>query len=96
MPTCSREKCRLCAKLSAQQAQQLHGLEGYGCWIPQRCYKGGVAGIGLTQEASPTPATPQTTTASPQQPSNSKSITSDGVFFADILVRGQPVFHNYQ
>ncbi len=39
MPTNSREKCRLCAKLSAQQAQQLHGLEGDACWIPQRCYK---------------------------------------------------------
>ena len=50
-----------------------------------------VARIGLTQETSPTPATPQTTTASPQT-SNSESIPSDGVFFADILVRGQPVF----
>lgn len=50
-----------------------------------------VARIGLTQEAAPTPATPQTTTASPQ-PSNSESILSDGVYFADILVRGQPVF----
>ena len=50
-----------------------------------------VARIGLTQEVSPTPATPQTTTASPQR-INSKEIPSDGVYFADILVRGQPVF----
>ena len=39
MPTRSREKCRLCAKLSAEQARQLHGTEGDGCWIPQRCHK---------------------------------------------------------
>lgn len=50
----------------------------------------GVARIGLTQEAAPTPATPQTTTASPQRTND--SIPSDGVYFADILVRGQPVF----
>lgn len=50
-----------------------------------------VARIGLTQEVSPTPVTPQTTTASPQR-TNSDSIPSDGVYFADILVRGQPVF----
>lgn len=48
-----------------------------------------VARIGLTQGTSPTPATPQTTTA-PQRTNN--SIPSDGVYFADILVRGQPVF----
>lgn len=50
-----------------------------------------VAGNGLKGEAAPTPATPQTTTASPQK-TNSDSIPSDGVYFADILVRGQPVF----
>ena len=50
-----------------------------------------VARIGLTQETSPTPVTTQTTTASPP-PSNSKSILSDRVYFADVLVRGQPVF----
>lgn len=50
----------------------------------------GVARIGLTQGTSPTPATPETTTASPQRTND--SIPSDGVYFADILVRGQPVF----
>ncbi|MGL5832883.1 MAG: mechanosensitive ion channel family protein, partial [Waterburya sp.] len=50
----------------------------------------GVARIGLTQGTSPTPATPQTTTASPQKTND--SIPSDGMYFADILVRGQPVF----
>lgn len=49
-----------------------------------------VARIGLAQDTSPTPATPQTTTASPQRTND--SIPSDGVYFADILVRGQPVF----
>lgn len=50
-----------------------------------------VADLGLTQGVVPTPATPQTRTASPQS-SNSDSIPSDGVYFADIFVRGQPVF----
>lgn len=49
-----------------------------------------VARIGLTQGTSPTPATPQTTTASLQRTND--TIPSDGMYFADILVRGQPVF----
>ncbi|BAZ08461.1 hypothetical protein NIES4071_02660 [Calothrix sp. NIES-4071] len=40
--------------------------------------------IGLTQEVVPTSALTPTT--------NSDSIPSDGTYFADILVRGQPVF----
>ncbi|WP_235355269.1 mechanosensitive ion channel family protein [Aliterella atlantica] len=50
-----------------------------------------VARIGLTQDTSLTPAIAQTTTASPQS-TNPDSIPSDGFYFADILVRGQPVF----
>lgn len=50
-----------------------------------------VTGKELKGQIPSTPATPQTTSAS-GQPSNSESIPSDGVFFADILVRGQPVF----
>lgn len=45
-----------------------------------------ITGKGLTQEATPTPPSPRTTTASPQ-PANVNEI-----FFADVLVRGQPVF----
>lgn len=48
-----------------------------------------VTRIGQAQETAP-PATPNTTTASPQ--TTNDSIPSDGVYFADILVRGQPVF----
>uniref|UniRef100_B8HZL9 Uncharacterized protein n=1 Tax=Cyanothece sp. (strain PCC 7425 / ATCC 29141) TaxID=395961 RepID=B8HZL9_CYAP4 len=33
-----QEKCRLCAKLTAQEAQHRHGPEGDGCWTPQVCY----------------------------------------------------------
>lgn len=50
-----------------------------------------VAGKGVAQEAAPTSATPQSTTAAPQR-NNSALAPSDGVYFADILVRGQPVF----
>lgn len=32
------EKCRKCAMLSATQAQDLHGEDGDGCWIPAVCY----------------------------------------------------------
>ena len=49
------------------------------------------ASIGLAQSADLTPAIPPPTTAE-TQPSNSKSILSNGVYFADIVVRGQPVF----
>ncbi len=41
-------------------------------------------GKGLTQEVAPIPVTPQT--------SDSSSIPADGLFFADVIVRGQPVF----
>lgn len=41
-------------------------------------------GKGLTQEVAPIPVTPQT--------SESGSIPADGLFFADVIVRGQPVF----
>ena len=39
MPSGSKEKCRLCAKLSAEHAQQLHGSLGDGCWVPEYCHK---------------------------------------------------------
>lgn len=32
------DKCRKCAMLSAEQAQQRHGVEGDGCWNPAVCY----------------------------------------------------------
>jgi hypothetical protein len=32
------EKCRLCAKLSVQDAQQRHGNTGDGCWSPKYCH----------------------------------------------------------
>lgn len=50
-----------------------------------------VAGSGLKGVADSTLVLLQTTTASPPR-TNSDSIPSDGVYFADILVRGQPVF----
>ncbi len=50
-----------------------------------------VAGKVVAQETAPTPTTPQNTTASPQK-NNSALTPSDGVYFADILVRGKPVF----
>ncbi|MBW4638196.1 MAG: hypothetical protein KME05_08170 [Gloeocapsa sp. UFS-A4-WI-NPMV-4B04] len=31
------EKCRLCAKLTAAQALQLHGIDGDGCWDSSVC-----------------------------------------------------------
>ncbi len=31
------EKCRLCAKLTAIQAKQLHGIDGDGCWDSAVC-----------------------------------------------------------
>ncbi len=33
-----REKCRLCSKLSSQEAQQHHGSNGDGCWDPKYCH----------------------------------------------------------
>lgn len=33
-----QEKCRLCAKLNAQEAQQRHGPQGDGCWNPKYCH----------------------------------------------------------
>ncbi|MGG6270947.1 hypothetical protein ACQ4M3_42055 [Leptolyngbya sp. AN03gr2] len=32
-------KCLTCAALSADEAQQLHGAEGDGCWDAERCKK---------------------------------------------------------
>lgn len=37
MPKSLPEKCRLCAKLSAIEAKQLHGVEGDDCWDSHRC-----------------------------------------------------------
>ncbi len=31
-------KCKKCAALSAAQAQELHGVEGDGCWNPKVCH----------------------------------------------------------
>jgi len=39
MPSHTKEKCRLCSKLSAEQAQQIHGPQGNGCWVSVRCHK---------------------------------------------------------
>ena len=33
-----QEKCRLCAKLDSQAAQQRHGATGDGCWNPKVCH----------------------------------------------------------
>ena len=32
------EKCRLCAKLSVEAAQQKHGADGDGCWDAKYCH----------------------------------------------------------
>jgi hypothetical protein len=32
------EKCRLCSKLSTQEAQDRHGEGGDRCWEDQRCH----------------------------------------------------------
>ncbi|MBD2105166.1 hypothetical protein [Leptolyngbya sp. FACHB-261] len=39
MPRPQAEKCRRCAKLTAAEAQKLHGPEGDGCWTDEanRC-----------------------------------------------------------
>lgn len=33
-----QEKCRLCSKLTTQEAQQRHGAQGDGCWDPKYCH----------------------------------------------------------
>lgn len=39
MPKSQSEKCRLCAKLSAEDAIALHGPTGTGCWVGEPCHK---------------------------------------------------------
>ena len=39
MPSQARERCRLCSKLSLEQALQKHGTEGTGCWEGEPCHK---------------------------------------------------------
>ncbi len=38
MPKSSSEKCRLCAKLSAEEAITRHGPEGTNCWEGEPCH----------------------------------------------------------
>ncbi|MFK8182229.1 MAG: hypothetical protein AB8B99_02560 [Phormidesmis sp.] len=37
MPRPVNKKCVACAQLSAQEAQQIHGKDGDGCWNEKRC-----------------------------------------------------------
>ena len=39
MPARGSDKCRLCSKLSLEQALQKHGSEGTGCWEGEPCHK---------------------------------------------------------
>lgn len=39
MPKQIPEKCRRCARLSAEAAQTRHGPEGDDCWDPKRCHQ---------------------------------------------------------
>ena len=39
MPKSSSEKCRLCAKLSTEDAIALHGPSGTNCWDGDKCHK---------------------------------------------------------
>lgn len=39
MPARGSDKCRLCSKLSLEQALQKHGPEGTGCWEGEPCHK---------------------------------------------------------
>ena len=39
MPARSSDKCRLCSKLSLEQALQKHGPEGTSCWSGEPCHK---------------------------------------------------------
>jgi hypothetical protein len=39
MPKTASEKCRLCAKLSHENAITLHGPDGTNCWVGEPCHK---------------------------------------------------------
>jgi hypothetical protein len=39
VPKTASEKCRLCAKLSAEEAIARHGPEGTNCWMGEPCHK---------------------------------------------------------
>ncbi len=39
MPKSQSEKCRLCTKLSAEEAIARHGSSGTGCWVGEPCHK---------------------------------------------------------
>jgi hypothetical protein len=39
MPKTASEKCRLCAKLSAEEAIARHGPTGTNCWDGEKCHK---------------------------------------------------------
>ena len=39
MPKSASEKCRLCAKLSAEEAIARHGPTGTNCWEGDKCHK---------------------------------------------------------
>jgi hypothetical protein len=39
MPKTTSEKCRLCARLSAEEAIARHGPDGTNCWVGEPCYK---------------------------------------------------------
>ncbi len=39
MPKTANEKCRLCAKLSAEEAIARHGPDGTNCWVGGPCHK---------------------------------------------------------
>jgi hypothetical protein len=39
MPKTASEKCRLCAKLSAEEAIARHGPDGTNCWAGEPCHK---------------------------------------------------------
>lgn len=39
MPKSQSERCRLCAKLSAEDAIARHGFSGTGCWVGEPCHK---------------------------------------------------------
>ena len=39
MPKTASEKCRLCAKLSTEDAIALHGPSGTNCWVGEPCHK---------------------------------------------------------
>lgn len=38
MARAESEKCRLCSKLTSQEAQRRHGTEGDGCWDAKYCH----------------------------------------------------------